>query len=201
MDPQLPGMPLSFFPQRDSTEVLDPSLRPAMAAQARISGWRREPDVPEVPKDFRFPTIRTDVPAGLICVRFPNLRCLPISPGLLLLSVLRGFLGCNRLLRSRWLSTVPPRFNWPDSMSMLILGYLDANFRIRCYRQRGGGKGAVHYARHKHTYPQKAQFNYQASHRRHTPGGPRLRERLDFTGHARRHSGMGAGKDSCRTVN
>jgi hypothetical protein len=70
-----------------------------------------------------------------------------------------------------------------------------------CYRQRDGGKGAVHYARHKHTYPQKAQFNYQASHRRHTPSGPRLRERLDFTGHARRHSGMGAGKDSCRTVN
>jgi hypothetical protein len=129
MDPQLPRMPLSFFPQRDSTEVLDPSLRPAMAAQARISGWRREPDVPEVPEDFRFPTIRTDVPAGLICVPFRNLRCLPISPGLLLLSVLQAFLWRNRLLRSRWLSTVPPRFNWPDSMSMLIQGYLDANFR------------------------------------------------------------------------
>ena len=129
MDPQLPRMPLSFFPQRDSTEVLDPSLRPALAAQARISGWRREPDVPEVPEDFRFPTIRTDVPAGLICVRF---RCLPISPVLLLLSALRAVLGCNRLLRSRWLSTVPPRFNWADSTSVLILGYLDADLRIQC---------------------------------------------------------------------
>ena len=108
MDPQLPRMPLSFFPQRDSTEVLDPSLRPAMAAQARISGWRPEPDVPEVPEYFRFSTIRTDVPAGLIRVRFRNLRCLPII-----------------------------RLRIEDT----------------------------------------------------TPGGPRLRERLDFTGHARRHSG------------
>jgi hypothetical protein len=41
-----------------------------MAAQARISGWRREPDVPEVPEDFRFPTIWIDVPAGLIDANF-----------------------------------------------------------------------------------------------------------------------------------
>jgi hypothetical protein len=113
MDPQLPRMPVSFFPQRDSTEVLDPSLRPAMAAQARISGWRREPDVPDVPEDFRFPTIRTDVPAGLIVSAF--LTSLPYyPPGLLLPSVLRAFLWCNRLLRSRWLSTGRPLFNWPD---------------------------------------------------------------------------------------
>ena len=58
--------------------------------------------MPEVPEDFRFPTLRTDVPAGLIASAF--LSSLPsYPPGLLLLSVLRAFLWCNRLLRSRWL--------------------------------------------------------------------------------------------------
>jgi hypothetical protein len=54
---QLPCLLHRFQPQCHSAEAFEFAVRPALAAQARISEWSGEPDLSNLPKDIQVPTI------------------------------------------------------------------------------------------------------------------------------------------------
>jgi hypothetical protein len=69
----LSGLLLHLQPQRDSGKVLDCTVRPAMAEQARFCGRRRALNMPVLPRHFTVSKVRAYVPASLTRnVRFPN---------------------------------------------------------------------------------------------------------------------------------